>query len=840
MTDIVLALVGQPNCGKSTVFNALTGARQRVANWPGVTVDRMSGWCRLGGRTVEVVDLPGTYSLTSSSLEERVSRDYLLHKKPSLVVNIVDASAIKQGLTLTLQLLEMGLPLMVNLNMIDMAWRQGLEIDSAALETLLGVPVIPTSMKKGQGKHALLNAISSWLDSTPENRRFNLNYVNMEPLLREVEKSLSSNGTACEYPSRWLAVKLMEGDDHAANLVRSTQRNARYVIGLTREYRRSFEEQSDEAPELHIGRSRLRFADSLVGRCVTRSVSAVSAERPLSERIDLVVCNRIAGPIILIGVMYLLYYLSIVQGYKLTSYTWPILAWFRSLVETLTPLPGFIDIPLTRSFLLWFIDSITALLNYVPIFFILFALIAILEDSGYMPRMAFIMDRVLHRFGLHGQSILPMVLGGIYVGGCAVPAVMSCKGIPDERSRLATILTIPMLNCLAKVPLYILLINAYFASYRGFAMFFISTVGLFFVLPAAKLLTLTVLKNKETAPFVMEMPAYHVPTIRGVLGKAIERLWLYLRKITTIVAAVAAVIFVLLRFPGLSTERMAYYEDKKNSLIRNFHNTAADTPYSIPGGDKEIMPLILYWDAYKKARMASGGESGAAAVNREFQLKNPQFYRIVHPGRDPVAVKVNRALKGLARGRESLLMDMRRERLENSFLGRLGKGLEPLTAWAGFDWRINVALLSALAAKESSVATLGVIYEQNESHGSLEERMAAEEAGLTPLHALALMLFMVLYPPCVATAIAVKVQTGSFVWMLFSMGYPIFLGLSLATVAFSAGKALGLSGIQAMYAFYGLALAFTVVTGFMRPGTGEARIVSSSGRSRAGSIAAGD
>ncbi len=830
--DLIVALVGQPNCGKSTVFNALTGARQRVANWPGVTVDRTSGWCTLGGRTVEVVDLPGTYSLTSFSLEERVSRDYLLyllHEKPSLVVNIVDASAIKQGLTLTLQLLEMGLPLIVNLNMMDVAWRQGLDIHGAALETLLGVPVVPTSMKKKEGKQALFNAISARLDSPPGSTPFNLDYADMEPFLWEIEQGLSSSrADGPAYPPRWMALKLMEGDQDAINLIRRTHGDVGRIIDLVQECRRSFEEQSGEGPELHIGRSRLRSADSLAGHCVTR---AASAEHPLSERIDRIVCNRFAGPAILVAVMYLLYYLSIVQGYKLTSCTWPILAWFRSLVETFTPQPGFLDIPLARSFLLWLTDSMNALLNYAPIFFILFALIAILEDSGYMPRMAFIMDRILHRFGLHGQSVLPMVLGGIYVGGCAVPAVMSCKGIPDERSRLATILTIPMLNCLAKAPLYILLINAYFAAHKGFALFFISTVSLLLVLPVAKVLALTVLKNKETAPFVMEMPTYHLPTIRGVVGKAIERLWLYLKKITTIVAAVAAVIFVLLRFPGLSPERISHYEGRKNGLIEDFYCAAASASHPGSLKDEDIMPLILYWDAYKKAKMAAGGEGGAAAVNREFQLKNPRFYRIAQPDNDPAAVKVNRAVRSLVRGRESLLLDVKKERLENSFLGRLGNGLEPLTAWAGFDWRINVALLSALAAKESSVATLGAIYGQDESNGSLEERMAAEEAGLSPLHALALIIFMVLYPPCIATAIAVKVQTGSLGWMLFSMGYPIFLGLASAVLVFSGGKALGLSGVQAMYAFYGLALVLTVFTGFMKPETEEIQIVASSGRS---------
>jgi ferrous iron transport protein B len=325
-------------------------------------------------------------------------------------------------------------------------------------------------MKKKGGKQVLLNAISARLDATPTSTPCNVNYADMEPLLRKIERRLSLdrlNGPA--YPPRWMAVKLMEGDKDAVDLARRTHEDAGHIIDLVQEYRGSFEEQSGEAPELYIGRSRLRFADSVAGWCVTRSASP---EYPLSERIDRIVCNRIAGPAILIGVMYLLYYFSIVQGYKLTSFTWPILAWFRSMMETLTPRPGFLEIPLARSFLLWLVDSMNALLNYVPIFFILFALIAILEDSGYMPRMAFIMDRILHRFGLHGQSILPMVLGGIYVGGSAVPAVMACKGIPTNRSAWHG-LTIPC-QLLAKGPLYIPSSTRTLPA-QGVAMFFIST-----------------------------------------------------------------------------------------------------------------------------------------------------------------------------------------------------------------------------------------------------------------------------------------------------------------------------------------------------------------------------
>jgi ferrous iron transport protein B len=269
------------------------------------------------------------------------------------------------------------------------------------------------------------------------------------------------------------------------------------------------------AAAICIAGCRYRTADDIARGCIKLPMGA---RRPLSDRIDAVVCHRLLGPVLMVGIIWLLYYLSIVQGYNLTNYTWPLLAKLRGLAEAVLPAPGFIDIPLLREFVLWIVDSLNALLNYIPIFFILFGLIAILEDSGYMPRMAFIMDRVFGRFGLHGQSTLPMVLGGIYVGGCAVPAVMSCKGIPDERSRMATILIIPLLNCLAKVPLYVLLINIYFAAHKAWAMFFISTVSLLLVLPISKLLTLTVLKEKETAPFVMEMPPLPCANPAGRFG----------------------------------------------------------------------------------------------------------------------------------------------------------------------------------------------------------------------------------------------------------------------------------------------------------------------------------
>jgi len=402
------------------------------------------------------------------------------------------------------------------------------------------------------------------------------------------------------------------------------------------------------------------------------------------------------------------------------------------------------------------------------------------------------------------------------VGGCAVPGVMSTKGIPDERSRLATILTIPMLNCLAKVPLYILLINIYFADRKDVAMFFISTVSILLVLPVAKILTLTVLKNRETAPFIMEMPAYHIPTLRGVFGRAFERVWLYIRKITTVVAAVSVILFALLQFPGLPEESQTRYEARKDAAVAEFLTATSGNSLIGEPDERGVLDIILFHDAFRAARMNVVSREEAEAVQREFEARNPALYKVLQDRRDEEARSANQALRLLINERRTILLEMRQERIENSILGMVGHWMEPFSQWAGFNWRVNVAILSSLAAKESSVATLGSLYQQQEGDESatLEQRMAAEESGFSPLHALALMLFMVLCPPCFPTAIAVKVQTGSTKWMLFSFFYPLILGLSAAVLIFSGGSSLGLTGMQAMWGFYALALALTVVMGF--------------------------
>ena len=717
----IVALAGQPNCGKSTVFNSLTGAKQFVANYPGVTVDKMMGWYKRDGETVEVVDLPGTYSLTSYSPEERVSRDVLLKEPLSAVVNVVDAANLKRSLYLTLQLLEMEIPLVLDLNMMDVAEGLDISVDVPALSRELGVPVVATAITHGRGREDLFGAIS---DMSRSNARTSVAvselYPDLQDALKELEALLadssSSGGASLQgtFPLPWIAVKLMEGDPEVAALVRERAGDdgaARDILSRAEALREAFERERGMSADLYVSGQRSRRAAAIAKRCVSRK----NTEKVhVSERIDRLVCNRFFGPVFLLFVIYGFYYLSFIQGYNLTHYTWPVLAGFRSLAESILPQPGIIELPLLREFVLWVVDNLNALLNYIPIFFILFALIAVLEDSGYMPRIAFVLDRILSRFGLHGQSTLPMILGGVVLGGCSVPAVMATKGIPDEKSKLATILTLPMLNCQAKLPLYFLLIGIYFnetvrlpllgeVNQQSIVIVFIQTISLLFVLPLAKILSMTVLRHKETAPFIMEMPPYHIPSVRGVLGRAIERIWLYIRKITTVVAAVAVVLFVLLQFPGLTPERRAHYEAEKDRAVRAFLGKAEGK--RLGAGlrtEKDVLDLILFQQGYRDLL-----KSGASAeAKKAYGARNPDFFEIVQNKKDPEAKELERELKKLLAFRTNALTAIRRERIDNSLLGKIGRALEPASRYAGFNWRVNVAVLSTLAAKENSVSTL--------------------------------------------------------------------------------------------------------------------------------------
>ncbi|WP_319533669.1 ferrous iron transport protein B [uncultured Cohaesibacter sp.] len=816
-SEITIALTGQQNAGKSTLFNSLTGARQHVANYPGVTVDKKYGRYAYKGVSVVAVDLPGTYSLTSFSLEERVARDYLLRERPDVAVNIVDASNLQRSLHFTIQLLEMGLPLVLVLNMMDVATDRGVTIDTQALEERLGQPVIETIGSRGRGRDALRDAVlarasNGLLPDVP------VGYGALEAPISELSAYLERLAVEWRVPVRWLALKLLQQDSQAWNLIKENAEDSasEEILTLAQALSERFETTKGISVSDHIVASRDSHISEMLDAIV---VLNLSGKESLTNRIDRVVLNRWAAPFFLILIVYLIYQISIVWGYELTNYTWPYLARFRELVAGLLPSAGFLEDPYVRALGLWLVDSANTLLNYVPIFLILFALIAILEDSGYMARIAFILDKVLHRFGLHGQSTLPLILGGVFAGGCAVPGVMATKGIPDNRARMATIFAVPFMNCLAKVPLYTLLLSIFFVEHKSLMMFYISTMTVIFALLVSKLLTTTVLRGHETSPFVMELPAYHAPTAWGVVQRSLERTWIYIKKVGTIVIAVAIVVFTLLQFPGLPQGRMAHFKAEGLGAIIGFQQSMADNVYKALSSDENLVALVNYYNDYKRAKLNASGAAGSKAVNDAFKKRNEDFYPLVSPPKgDQDAKAGGRALKRLVNVRKSLRREMKEERITRSFLGAIGRSMEPVTQFAGFDWKINVALLSSFAARESSVATLGVLFQQDEDqNASLEQRMGQETkaGGATALLAASMILFFALYPPCLATTVMVRVQTGSYLWMMFSILFPTLLGLTVSSLVFTLGTWLDISGIQMMTGIYLAALALLILVGVL-------------------------
>lgn len=802
MKNLKTVLAGQPNCGKSTIFNLVSGIEQHIANYPGVTVDKKVGFFKYQDYKIQMVDLPGTYSFSSYSLEERVAKEYIINENPDIIVNVVDASNLKRNLYLTFQLLEMGLPVIVVLNMMDVASRREIKIDSQKISSMLNCPVVEASGAKGIGGDEIMKSVVSLYENKTNFEEFKINYEELESFILEIEEQIKDSTS--NLSKRWLAIKALEGDE---TIIKYLNDEFPTIKDSLEKQNSLFETRYDKNIVTFLATFRYDSAEIIYQKTVKHENKN---QETLTDKADKIVLNRFLALPILFILMFLVYEISIVMGYKLTDYTWPILASFKNLVIDFMPEASFTDVPMITDFAIWMVNSANALLNYIPIFFILFALIAIMEDVGYMPRMAFILDRVFRKFGLHGQSTLPLVLGGAMVGGCAVPGVMSTKGIADERARMATILTVPYMNCLAKVPFYTLLLAAFFRTDMAIMMFYISTITVFSALIVAKILTTTVLKNRETAPFVMELPPYHLPTLKGVVIRSSQRVWLYIKKVVTIVLAVAIVLFALLQFPGLSDESKVKFENMSNNALSEFDLQIKDSTYYEHINSKEkVSQLLNYYDNYRTKKMINSSDN----VDESFIKQNELFYKFIRPIKDEEAKKVNTALKKLSNDRKNILREIKNEKVETSLLGMAGKSIEPLTKYAGFDWKINVAFLSSFAARESAVATLGSLYENNKADNQRAEEAMAQNSGYTPLHATAIIIFMLLTPPCIATMIVVKMQTNSFKWMLFAIFFPIGLGIISSAIIFTLGNMYSWSGFEAMTYYYIVVLLITLILG---------------------------
>lgn len=806
-----ILLAGQQNAGKSTLFNMLTGARQHVANYPGVTIDKKQGFFNANGQTFSVIDLPGTYSLSSFSLEEKVARDVLLANDSDLILNVVDAVNLDRSLNLTLQLMELEKPVALLLNMVDVAKYEGLEIDKELLASKLGLPLIETVASKSKGRDKIIEHLDyQEIVSLP----YSLNELDF--CKAELVTILNSTKLTDFALTNWNLLRILENDQVVLKKLKQaiTSNDSFNIIQQITELRSKIEQELGTTIRSLLIKKRYDFVQALLKDVlVDKDIKKIN----LSEKIDNIVLNKYLAPLVFLITVYFIYQASIVYGYELTNYTWPYLAAMREFIASILPDAGFLYDPYTRSLGLWIVDSANTLLNYVPIFFILFSLIAILEDSGYMARIAFIVDKILARFGLHGQSTLPLILSGVFSGGCAVPGIMATKGIPDNRARMATILIAPFMNCLAKIPFYTLILGIFFTENKSLMMFYISTFSLIAALLVAKLLTKTVLKKTETAPFIMELPRYHLPTLRNVLIRAFERTWLYVKKVGTIVVAVSVVIFVLLQFPGIDKQQKEVHAQSASLAVDKFYNKLAGNPYLAELEPKEIPALLNFYTDHKRAKLNASGREGSKAVAVKFKAKNPELYKFIKPPRgDKNAKKVNRQLRKLASARKKIRRVIKEQSLEQSLLGTFGRSLEPITKFAGFDWKVNLALLSSFVARESSVATLGVLYQQSDdSNVALETRMGDQinSTGDKGLIGAAILLFFILYPPCLASVMVIKIQTGKYRWMFLSIALPTFLGFTVASITYTVGNYFNMQAINMISTIYFTSLALLLLVG---------------------------
>ena len=523
-----IALAGNPNVGKTSLFNALTGARQHVGNWPGVTVEKKVGTRRHRGHLLEVVDLPGTYSLTANSIDEIVTRDYIIEERPDVVVHVVDTTNLDRNLYLTTQLMTTGCRLVMALNMFDQSEARGDCIDLDKLEEFLEVPVVPTSASEGTGIDRLLDEIIEEADREAHHHHMVGYGDELERKISLLVETLTEDPSISErYPLRWLAVKLLEGDENVLDRIGGSPVEQRVVDMLRGE--------DPEETEVEMAERRYQVIDTILGQALVRCHLEVTP----SDYVDRVLTHKWLGIPIFLAMMWGAFTLTFTVSVPFSAM---IDAAFASLGSWITSnaSPDWLASLLADGI----VGGVGFVLVFVPPIFVLFLLLAILEDSGYLARAAFNMDRVMAKVGLHGKSFIPMLMGF----GCNVPAILSTRSIEDRKDRLVTILVNPFMSCGARLPVFVLLAGAFFGAAAGTAIFGIYVLGIVIAIITAKLLRRTLLRG-ESAPFIMEMPRYQVPSTRLVLTHTWERTWMYMRKAGTVILAGAIIVWLMASLP---------------------------------------------------------------------------------------------------------------------------------------------------------------------------------------------------------------------------------------------------------------------------------------------------
>ncbi len=677
---IRVALVGNPNCGKTSLFNIASGSHEHVGNYSGVTVDAKEGRFEYKGYKFILIDLPGTYSLSAYSPEELFVREHLIKELPDVVVNVVDATNLERNLYLSSQLIDMDLRVVMALNMFDEFSQKKDKLDIKMLGTLLGMPIVPTVSKTGKGINELFDSIIDIYENihTKRARHIHIHHgVEVEKSIEKVQHLIRQNeGIRQKYSTRYLAIKYLENDKEIAKEVELFENRDEIIAARYQEDKR-IERLIGSNLESAIVDAKYAFIQGALKE--TYKPSSETPKKTLTDRIDSIITNKwLAFPIFI-----LILYVMFEATFKLGEYPMMWIEWlvekFALFISTTMPEGIFKDLIVDG-----IIGGVGSVLVFLPNILILYMFISLLEDSGYMARAAFIMDKLMHRMGLHGKSFIPMIMGF----GCNVPAIMATRMIENRKSRLVTILIIPLMSCAGRLPIYILLAGAFFPSYGSLVMLGIYGLGILLPIFSAKVISRFM--KEDDLPFVMELPPYRVPTSKSIFRHTWEKGKQYLQKMGGIILVASLIIWSLGYFPRQ--------------------------------------------------------QEGQTTAQQQ----------------------------------------------EQSYIGTIGKAIEPALEPLGFDWKMGVGILSGIAAKELVVSTMGVLYnidqEQLDSGSGETMLQKALQQASTPAAALAFMVFVLLYFPCIATFIAIKQEGGGWKWAIFSAIYTIILAWVAAFAVYQIGS----------------------------------------------------
>lgn len=571
-----VALAGNPNTGKTTIFNALTGARQHVGNYPGVTVEKKEGFFERDGVKVTLVDLPGIYSLNASSPEEIVSRRFLLEERPDLVVQVVDASNLERNLYLAVQVMELGLPMVLAFNMSDRARAHGIAFDLARLSSFLNAPIVPTVGSAGDGIEALARAVTGFAprDGVPAFLSYG---SEVDEAVGSIARALDAAGVPAERRS-WLALKLFENDPEIRG-----QWTDPAVTAAVQAAQAHAQRRFGDTPEMMVADRRYGFISGACTECVH---GGAEWRHSRSDRLDEVLVHPVLGIPIFLVLMYAVFYVTFALGRPLMEGLDALFRWSAVRIEGLWPAGS--ESALKSLLVDGVIGGVGGVLSFVPSIVLLFGAIAVLEDSGYMARAAFIMDRAMHRIGLHGRSFIPLLIGF----GCTVPAILATRMLETRRDRLTTMLVLPLISCGARLPIYALIIPAFFPDrWQAPALWLIYLVGIALAILGARLLRSTLLRG-EADPFVMELPPYRVPTLRGVWLQMWERGWLYVRKAGTIILSISILLWALTSFPKMPKEEAQTLGPAERAAAGLAHSAAGRLGQAL---EPALQPMGFDW-----------------------------------------------------------------------------------------------------------------------------------------------------------------------------------------------------------------------------------------------------